>query len=497
MDQALEELKYHIEKLDIKYPGLFKYAAPRTPLDPLKPCLTDDPTSSADGNVNVPVTPKVTGRKTSVSTPAVFDRDMSVEGTDEDSMDDEEKPLVIASPSPTKPLRGPKKRPSSPPPSIPPPPKPGRGSLSKGVVATPVSLEPAAKRKRTPAASKEVPTPQRGRGRVGDEPVPPVPPPTVARVDTPPTGSRGRRNVTPAPPPPPKVVTPSNNKRGRNATPQVSDSNGKREKITPVVTPATPVEKSRGGKSGTPAPAVPLKSVASAAGAVASSTSNADLKAAREELEKLRKEYAKLQKTFEAKEAGHKDDLRLLKENMEREVRLKIQAEHKVALTKLEAQLNDKYRKEMADCKRKQWCASCLKEAIYFCCWNTAYCGLECQSAHWPLHMSVCQQSSKSQGASSTPQSSASTPASSASAPTKSESNAFSHSDGNGITPAAGAASSSSSSLPASTKSPPPNQASAPVVTKSSSGGEKGIHHSASTTPAAKLESSAPVSSHL
>lgn len=42
--------------------------------------------------------------------------------------------------------------------------------------------------------------------------------------------------------------------------------------------------------------------------------------------------------------------------------------------------------------KRKQWCAGCLKEAQYFCCWNTSYCSYECQSKHWPEHMRVCQQ---------------------------------------------------------------------------------------------------------
>lgn len=41
--------------------------------------------------------------------------------------------------------------------------------------------------------------------------------------------------------------------------------------------------------------------------------------------------------------------------------------------------------------KRKQWCAGCLREAQYFCCWNTSYCSYECQSKHWPEHMLVCQ----------------------------------------------------------------------------------------------------------
>ena len=28
-------------------------------------------------------------------------------------------------------------------------------------------------------------------------------------------------------------------------------------------------------------------------------------------------------------------------------------------------------------------CYDCEAEAIYWCCWNTAYCSQECQQAHW------------------------------------------------------------------------------------------------------------------
>ena len=29
---------------------------------------------------------------------------------------------------------------------------------------------------------------------------------------------------------------------------------------------------------------------------------------------------------------------------------------------------------ELTDMKKKQWCYNCEAEAIYWCCWNTAYC---------------------------------------------------------------------------------------------------------------------------
>ncbi|CAN7989530.1 unnamed protein product, partial [Ixodes hexagonus] len=51
----------------------------------------------------------------------------------------------------------------------------------------------------------------------------------------------------------------------------------------------------------------------------------------------------------------------------------------------------------VAETKRKQWCANCWKEAVFFCCWNTSYCDYPCQQAHWPKHMASCTQASVSQ----------------------------------------------------------------------------------------------------
>ncbi|XP_067665413.1 MYND-type zinc finger-containing chromatin reader ZMYND8-like [Haliotis asinina] len=48
--------------------------------------------------------------------------------------------------------------------------------------------------------------------------------------------------------------------------------------------------------------------------------------------------------------------------------------------------------KAIAEIKKKQWCAQCGKEAIYYCCWNTSYCTYECQQSHWPEHMPSCMQ---------------------------------------------------------------------------------------------------------
>merc|ERR1711878_207446 len=48
--------------------------------------------------------------------------------------------------------------------------------------------------------------------------------------------------------------------------------------------------------------------------------------------------------------------------------------------------------KAITETKKKQWCANCGKEAIFYCCWNTSYCDYPCQQAHWPSHMSSCSQ---------------------------------------------------------------------------------------------------------
>ncbi|PAA81575.1 hypothetical protein BOX15_Mlig017092g1 [Macrostomum lignano] len=42
--------------------------------------------------------------------------------------------------------------------------------------------------------------------------------------------------------------------------------------------------------------------------------------------------------------------------------------------------------------KSRQWCATCGREAFFYCCWNTSYCDAACQQRHWPAHMATCAQ---------------------------------------------------------------------------------------------------------
>ncbi|XP_063229877.1 zinc finger MYND domain-containing protein 11-like isoform X2 [Bacillus rossius redtenbacheri] len=55
-------------------------------------------------------------------------------------------------------------------------------------------------------------------------------------------------------------------------------------------------------------------------------------------------------------------------------------------------QLKEKHKQLVSETKKKQWCYNCESEAIYHCCWNTAYCSLECQQHHWQKeHKRVCR----------------------------------------------------------------------------------------------------------
>ncbi|KAK0421407.1 hypothetical protein QR680_015220 [Steinernema hermaphroditum] len=61
--------------------------------------------------------------------------------------------------------------------------------------------------------------------------------------------------------------------------------------------------------------------------------------------------------------------------------------------------VQDKHRKEISTIKKKQWCWECEAEAIYHCCWNTAYCSVECQQRHWTTHRKFCRRKQRGGGA--------------------------------------------------------------------------------------------------
>jgi len=75
------------------------------------------------------------------------------------------------------------------------------------------------------------------------------------------------------------------------------------------------------------------------------------------------------------------------------EMRQSLEQERDRLIAEVKKQLEMEKQQAVDETKKKQWCANCKKEAIFYCCWNTSYCDYPCQQAHWPEHMKSCTQS--------------------------------------------------------------------------------------------------------
>ncbi|KAF4528266.1 hypothetical protein B566_EDAN014156 [Ephemera danica] len=74
------------------------------------------------------------------------------------------------------------------------------------------------------------------------------------------------------------------------------------------------------------------------------------------------------------------------------EMRASMESERGRALAEVRRQAEIEKQRAIEETKKKQWCAYCNKEALFYCCWNTSYCDYPCQQAHWPRHMATCAQ---------------------------------------------------------------------------------------------------------
>ncbi|XP_037082771.1 protein kinase C-binding protein 1-like [Pollicipes pollicipes] len=99
---------------------------------------------------------------------------------------------------------------------------------------------------------------------------------------------------------------------------------------------------------------------------------------------------------------------RKVTDTMLAELRNSMEIEQKKALNKLTASFaaersewSRQTEQKVGETKKKQWCATCGREAIFYCCWNTSYCDFPCQEAQWPKHMLTCANQQSSQQASS------------------------------------------------------------------------------------------------
>uniref|UniRef100_A0A2D4ISG1 Protein kinase C-binding protein 1 n=1 Tax=Micrurus lemniscatus lemniscatus TaxID=129467 RepID=A0A2D4ISG1_MICLE len=107
------------------------------------------------------------------------------------------------------------------------------------------------------------------------------------------------------------------------------------------------------------------------------------------EIRRLRIEIEKLQWL-------HQQELSEMKHNLEltmAEMRQSLEQERDRLIVEVKKQLELEKQQAVDETKKKQWCANCKKEAIFYCCWNTSYCDYPCQQAHWPEHMKSCTQS--------------------------------------------------------------------------------------------------------
>ncbi|XP_012583695.1 PREDICTED: protein kinase C-binding protein 1 isoform X8 [Condylura cristata] len=107
------------------------------------------------------------------------------------------------------------------------------------------------------------------------------------------------------------------------------------------------------------------------------------------EIRRLRIEIEKLQWL-------HQQELSEMKHNLEltmAEMRQSLEQERDRLIAEVKKQLELEKQQAVDETKKKQWCANCRKEAIFYCCWNTSYCDYPCQQAHWPEHMKSCTQS--------------------------------------------------------------------------------------------------------
>ncbi|XP_071531860.1 uncharacterized protein Zmynd8 isoform X3 [Panulirus ornatus] len=101
---------------------------------------------------------------------------------------------------------------------------------------------------------------------------------------------------------------------------------------------------------------------------------------------------------LEAEKQRAVDEVKRQMEQQMLEARRQMERQMVERLAEVRRQMEAEKQRAVEETKKKQWCANCGKEALFFCCWNTSYCDYPCQQSHWPQHMSVCGQNSDGGG---------------------------------------------------------------------------------------------------
>ncbi|XP_047736969.1 uncharacterized protein LOC108677761 isoform X2 [Hyalella azteca] len=102
--------------------------------------------------------------------------------------------------------------------------------------------------------------------------------------------------------------------------------------------------------------------------------------------------------SLEAEKHRAVEEMRRSMEQQQVEIRRQMERRLSEKISEVKRQCDVEKQRAVEDTKKKQWCANCGKEALFFCCWNTSYCDYPCQQAHWPHHMAVCGQNSDGGG---------------------------------------------------------------------------------------------------
>lgn len=95
---------------------------------------------------------------------------------------------------------------------------------------------------------------------------------------------------------------------------------------------------------------------------------------------------------------AHTKEVTELKTNSDKllcEMRKSMEREQSRIISDMRRQCELERIRAVEECKKKQWCANCGKEAEFHCCWNTSYCDYPCQKQHWEVHVTRCSQSDK------------------------------------------------------------------------------------------------------
>ena len=82
---------------------------------------------------------------------------------------------------------------------------------------------------------------------------------------------------------------------------------------------------------------------------------------------------------LEAEKQRAVEEVRRSMEQQLAEVRRQMERQMTERISDVRRQMETEKQRAIEETKKKQWCANCGKEALFFCCWNTSYCDYPCQ----------------------------------------------------------------------------------------------------------------------